>query len=272
MTHQLLQHKRGVIFGVLDRDSLAWAVARQCKDEGAALVLTNTETSLRLGPVLELAAEVEAPFIPADATNIDDLRRLWQEAQQHLGEPIDFVLHAVAQSDNIRRHRAYEEASHNYMMHTLDVSALSLHKLLQTAMEADALSEGASVVTLTYIASEQAMANYSDMGDAKALLESIARNFGRAYGERKGVRINCVSQSPTPTRAARQCESMDRFRHYVNALAPLGNADAESCAKVCTMLFSDYTPHVTMQTIYNDGGFAHTGLTDRVVKENAFGI
>ena len=272
MTHQLLQHKRGLIFGVLDHDSLAWAVAQRCHQEGAQLVLTNTDTALRLGEVQSLADSLHVPFIPADATSVDDLRQLWQQAQRLLGGTIDFVLHAIAQSDNIRRRKTYEQASQQYMAHTLDTSALSLHKILQTAMEEDALTTGASVVSLSYVAAQRAMANYSDMGDAKALLESIARNFGRAYGERKHVRVNCVSQSPTPTRAARQCPDMERFRQYVDALSPLGNADADSCAKVCVMLFSDYTPHVTMQTIYNDGGFAHTGLTERVVKNNLFGL
>ena len=261
-TH-LLHNKLGIIFGAVDEHSLAWHTALSCLDSGAKIVLTNTPAAIELGEISRLAEQHNLPLIPCDATNTDDLEHLLREAQRLLGGKIDFVLHAVAQSQNLRRHKSYEEASYNYFLQTLDASALSLHKLLQTALRLDAIAEGGSVVTLTYLASERSVMGYNDMADAKAMLESIVRNFGRIYGERKGVRINAVSQSPTPTRASSGFDRMNYFYRLTDELSPLGNASAEELADLCVALFSDLTRKMTMQTIYNDGGFSRTTLTER---------
>ena len=259
----LLHNKRGLVFGAVDERSLAWATAQACIDNGAKIVLTNTQAAIELGEIARLASSRNLPLIACDATNIDDLEHLLTEAQQLLGGQIDFVLHAVAQSQNLRRHKSYEEASYQYFLQTLDASALSLHKLLQTALRMDAIAEGGSVVTLTYIASERSVLGYNDMADAKAMLESIVRSFGRIYGERKHVRINAVSQSPTPTRASAGFDRMNYFYRLTDELSPLGNATAEDLANLCVVLFSDLTRRLTMQTIYNDGGFSRTTLTER---------
>lgn len=259
----LLHNKRGLIFGAVDEHSLAWATALACIDNGAQVVLTNTPAAIELGDISRLAASHNLPLIPCDATSPEDLERLLTEAQQLLGGKIDFVLHAVAMSQNLRRHKTYENANYHYYQQTLDTSALSLHKLLQTALRMDAISEGGSVVTLTYLASERSIMGYNDMADAKAMLESIVRNFGRIYGERKRVRINAISQSPTPTRASAGFDRMNYFYRLTDELSPLGNATAEDLADLCVVLFSDFTRKVTMQTIYNDGGFSRTALTER---------
>ena len=261
MTHNILAGKRGIIFGAVDENSLAWHVATHCYAEGARFVLTNTPVALQLGHVEDLAAMTESEILPCDATDTAQLDLLLRRAQEILGGKIDFILHAVAMSMNIRRHKTYENLNYNYFQQTLDISALSLHKLLQVAMQQDAIAEGGSVVALTYVASQRPMAGYCDMGDAKALLESIARSFGRVYGEKRHVRINTLSQSPTPTRASQQCHEIQCAYKFADQISPLGNADADSCADMCVMLFSDYTRFVTMQNIFNDGGFATTGLS-----------
>ena len=263
MNFNLLHNKRGIVFGAVDERSLAWHTALACLENGAQIVLTNTATAVELGDISRLAEEHGLPLIPCDATNTDDLEHLLTEAQQRLGGKIDFILHAVAQSQNLRRHKTYEDTNYNYFLQTLDTSALSLHKLLQTALRMDAIAEGGSVVTLTYIASERTVMGYNDMADAKAMLESIVRNFGQIYGERKRVRINAISQSPTPTRASMGFDRMNYFYRLTDELSPLGNASAEDLADLCVALFSDLTRKITMQTIYNDGGFSKTALTTR---------
>lgn len=263
MQHQLLKGKRGLVFGAVDERSLATFVARQCLDEGAHLVLTNTENALEIGSLREMAETWNVPVVACDATNVDDLRHLLAEAQTLLGGPLDFVLHSCAVSQNLRRHRDYDHLNYNYYLQTIDASALSLHKLLQTAKEMDAIAEGGSVVTLTYIAANRHLFGYNDMGDAKAMLESIVRNFGSIYGCDKGVRINAVSQSPVKTKASAGFDGMSYFRDFSNGMSSLGNANAQSCAELCVMLFSDYTRFLTMQTIYNDGGFEATALSKK---------
>lgn len=259
MNHQLLAGKRGIIFGVLNEQSIAWAVAKQCYEEGATLVLTNTEVALRLGTVRQLAPTLHADLIAADATNLADLEQLFEQAQTALGGKIDFVLHAVAMSPNIRKGKPYENLDYAFLNKTLDISAISFHKMLQTAYRLDALAQGASVVALSYLAAERAFAGYNDMADAKALLQSIARNFGLVYGREKGVRINTLSQSPTPTTAGSGITGFAEGYALADKLSPLGNATAEDCARMCCMLFSDYTRKVTMQNLYHDGGFSTTG-------------
>ena len=263
----LLSGKKGIVFGAVDERSLAWHVAQRCVAEGASVVLTNTSAAIQLGTVSELAAAAGLPLIACDATNTDDLRSLLVRAQEIFGGKIDFVLHAVAQSTNLRRHKRYEQANYTYFQQTIDISALSLHKLLSTAMELDAIAEHGSVVALSYIASERYFYGYNDMADAKAMLESIARQMGALYGRKCGVRVNIVSQSPTPTRAGGSWKEIEFFYRYSDHLSPLGNADADDCAGVCVALFSDLMRRITMQTIYCDGGFSHTILTPELVDD-----
>lgn len=264
---KILEGKKGIIFGALDERSLAWHVAKRCQEEGAQIVLTNTETAIQLGTVAELAAAHDMPLIACDATKVEDIQALFTRAQSLLGGPVDFILHAVAQSMNLRRHKSYEQANYTYFQQTLDISALSLHKILHAALELDALAEGASVVALSYIASERYFYGYNDMADAKAMLESIARQFGALYGRKKGVRVNIVSQSPTPTKAGSSWPEMEFFYRYADHLSPLGNADADDCADVCVALFSDLMRKITMQTIYSDGGFGRSLLTPELVED-----
>lgn len=258
----ILSNKKGLILGVLDERSLAWHVAKRCQEEGAAIVLSNTEAALKLGSVGQLSREYDIPFVACDMTKDDEVTHLLTKAQELLGGQIDFVLHAVAQSQNLRRHKAYDQLSYEYFHRTLDISALSLHRLLQTAMETDAISTGGSVVALTYIASERFVAGYGDMADAKAMLDSIVRQMGAVYGMRNKVRVNAVSQSLTPTKASAQWSAQQDYYRFLQALSPLGMADADDCADLCVALFSDLTRKVTMQTIYNDGGNSRTMMTE----------
>lgn len=256
----VLSGKKGLIFGALDERSIAWHVAKRCQEEGAQLVLTNTSQAIQLGSIRSLAAAHQMPLIACDATNLEDIKTLFVQAQEMLGGKIDFILHAVAQSMNLRRHKNYEDANYTYFQQTIDISALSLHKLLHTAMETDAIAEGGSVVALSYIASTRFVQGYNDIADAKAMLESIARQMGAIYGQKKHVRVNIVSPSAIPTKAI-TWDEMERYYRYTDSLSPLGNADADDCAGTCVALFSDLMQRVTMQTIYCDGGFSRTILT-----------
>ncbi|MCQ2343942.1 MAG: SDR family oxidoreductase [Paludibacteraceae bacterium] len=267
--HGLLAGKKGIITGVVDEMSIAWSVAQRCMAEGAKIVLTNSALAIRLGSVSRLAEEAGVELIAADATNEEELRNLMEESEKILGGKIDFVLHSVAMSQNIRRHMDYDVMNYNYFNTTIDVSAVSLHRMLRCGMESETLAEGCSVVALTFIASDRYMANYNDMSDAKALLESVARNMGGVCGVKKGIRVNCISQSAVESRAGKSFGQMEFFREYTENMAPLGNASKEDCAELCAMLFSDYTRKVTMQTIFNDGGFSRTVMTEKFM--NHFG-
>ncbi len=252
----ILTGKKGIIFGALNDKSIAWKTAQACMREGAEIVLTNTAMAMRLGTINALAQECSAPVIVADATSAEDLDNLVSEAMEHFGGKFDFVLHSVGMSPNVRKSIPYESINYDLMGKTLDISAISFHKLLKTLYAKDALSDGGSVVALTYIAGDRAVEGYSDMADAKALLQSITRNFGTIYGRRNGVRINTVSQSPTMTTAGAGIAGMERMFDYADRLSPLGNADAGDCADYIVTLFSDYTRKVTMQNLYHDGGFS----------------
>ena len=265
MTHNLLCGKRGLIFGVMDKSSLAWHIAKQCAAEGADLVLTNTHEAVQIGSVCELAESINAEFIECDATEPRQLEYLLKETQRLLAGKIDFVLHAVAQSQNLRRHRTYHDTSYNYFAKTIDTSAMSFHKLMQTAYKNDAIANGGSIVALTYIASERSLDGYNDIADAKAMLESMARNWGRIYGERNSVRVNTISQSPTETRASRGFDGFQKFSQLADNLAPLGNATPQELATLCVAMFSDYMPKITMQNIHNDGGYSKTALTGKFI-------
>ncbi len=252
----LLKNKKGILFGALDADSIAWKVAQKCHQEGASIVLTNTEVAQRLGKIDDLAAELNVPFFPCDVSNLEDIELLIDKSQEHFGGQIDFILHAVGMSYNIRKQKPYTNINYDFMQKTLDISAISLHKILQTCYQKNALSDAGSVVTLSYIAAQRILPNYNDMTEAKALLESIVRHFGYYYGKNNKVRINAISQSPTMTTAGKNIQGFQELYEQAEKISPLGNATAEDCANLCSLLFSDYTTKLTMQTIYLDGGFS----------------
>ena len=267
MPYNLLQGKKGIIFGALDEKSLAWKSALRCREEGAQLVLTNAPVALRMGEINKLADAVHAPVIGADVTNMDDLKKLMEEAMRHFDGQIDFILHSVGMSLNVRKGRSYTELDYGFTQKTLDISSLSLHRVLRTAWDMDALSEWGSVVALTYIAAQRVFPDYNEMADAKALLESVSRSFGYHYGVKKKVRINTVSQSPTRTTAGSGVKGFDAFVSYAEQMSPLGNATADQCADYIVTLFSDLTRMVTMQNLFHDGGFSFTGVTQKVVEQ-----
>lgn len=267
MSYNLLKGKRGIIFGALNEQSIAWRVALRAKEEGAEFVLTNTPVSIRLGSINALAEQCGTVVIPADATSVEDLERLVAEAVQHLGGKIDFVLHAVGMSPNVRKNIPYEAIDYNNLFKTMDISAVSFHKLLQTLYAQDAMAEYGSVVALSYIAAQRTFEGYSDMADAKAMLESIARSFGAIYGRRRKVRINTVSQSPTLTAAGQGIAGLRDLYVQTERLSPLGNASADDCADYVVTLFSDLTRKVTMQNLYHDGGFSSMGASLSMMAE-----
>ena len=263
MAYNLLKGKRGIIFGALNDQSIAWKVAERAYEEGAQIVLTNTEVAIRMGTLKELAEKTNATVIPADATSIEDLTNLFTEAQKALGGKIDFVLHSCAMSMNMRKKRTYDDLDYGFLDKTLDISAISFHKMIQVAKKLDAINEWGSIVALTYVASHRTFFGYNDMADAKALLESITRSFGYIYGREKHVRVNCISQSPTLTTAGGGRKGMDGMLDFADRMSPLGNASADDCADYTITLFSDLTRKVTMQTLFHDGGFSNMGMSLR---------
>ena len=263
MSFNLWKGKRGIIFGALNDASIAWKVAERAVEEGAQIVLTNTAVACRMGTIDELAKKTGATVIPADATSVEDLNNLFVQAQEALGGKIDFVLHSCAMSMNMRKKRTYADLDYGFLDKTLDISAISFHKMLQVAKKLDALNEGASVLALTYVASHRTFFGYNDMADAKSLLESIARSFGYIYGREKGVRINTISQSPTFTTAGSGIKGFDGLYDFSDRMSPLGNASADECADYCVVMFSDLTRKVTMQTLFHDGGFSNMGMSLR---------
>ena len=267
MAHQILQGKRGIIFGALDERSIAWKTAIACVEAGAQITLTNAPIALRMGKINELAKQCNAQVIPADATSMQDIEALFTKSNEVLGGKIDFVLHSIGMSPNVRKEIPYTETNYENFHKTLDISALSLHRILQTAMKLDALNEWASVLGLSYIAAQRVFPGYNDMADAKALLESIARSFGYQYGFKKKVRVNTISQSPTVTTAGSGVSGFDAFFHYAEKMSPLGNATGEDCANYCVSLFSDYTRMVTMQNLFHDGGYSMKGVSDELMVE-----
>lgn len=267
MANQLLKGKKGIIFGALDERSIAWKTALDAVAEGAEIVLTNAPIALRMGKINELAAQCNAQVIPADATSDADLDALMVKSMEILGGKVDFILHSIGMSPNVRKTIPYTESNHENFLKTLDISALSLHRVLQAAMKADAINEWGSVVALSYIAAQRTFPGYNDMADAKAVLESIARSFGYHYGFKRKVRVNTISQSPTVTTAGSGVSGFDVFYSYADKMSPLGNASAEDCSKYCIMFFSDYTRMVTMQNLFHDGGFSNTGVSAMIVED-----
>lgn len=267
MTNNLLKGKKGIIFGALDEKSIAWKTALKCYEEGAQLVLSNAPVALRMGEINKLAEAVKAPVIGADVVNMDDLKNLFEKSMEHFGGKIDFVLHSIGMSLNVRKGKHYTEINYEWNQKTLDISAMSLHRVLRTAWDMDALNEWGSVVALTYIASQRVFPDYNEMADAKALLESITRSFGYHYGVKKKVRVNTISQSPTRTTAGSGVKGFDGFISYAEKMSPLGNASAEDCANYCVVMFSDLSRMVTMQNLFHDGGFSYTGVTAEVINQ-----
>lgn len=265
MADGILKGKKGIIFGALNDMSIAWKVAERAHEEGAEFVLTNAPVAMRMGAIKDLAAKVNAEIIPADATKTEDLENLIDQSMEILGGKIDFVLHSIGMSPNVRKGKHYTNVNYNFYQQTLDVSATSLHKTLAIAYEKEALNEWASVLGLTYIAAQRVFPDYGDMADAKSLLESIARSFGYHYGLKNKVRVNTISQSPTVTTAGSGIEGFDAFIQFADKMSPLGNASALDCANYCVAMFSDLTRYVTMQNLYHDGGFSNSGITQPVI-------
>lgn len=267
MGHTILQGKKGIIFGALDENSIAWKTALKAHEEGAKFVLTNAPIALRMGTINELAEKCNAEIIPADATDIGDLTSLFEKSQETLGGKLDFVLHSIGMSPNVRKGRSYGDLNYDWFLKTLDVSGLSFHKVLQVAEKTDAMNEWGSILALSYIAAQRSFPDYSDMAQAKAVLESIARSYGYRFAKLKKVRVNTISQSPTMTTAGTGVTGFDVFFNYADKMSPLGNASAEDCASYIITLFSDYTRMVTMQNLMHDGGFSASGITEDLIEE-----
>jgi len=261
----LLNGKRGIITGALNEQSIAWKVAELAHAEGARFILTNAPVAMRMGEIKKLSESTGAAVIPADATNDADLEKLFIESSQQLGGKLDFVLHSIGMSPNVRKGKHYTEIHYEWYKQTLDVSAMSFHRMLQAAHKLDVLADGGSAVALTYIAAQRVFPDYGDMADAKSLLESITRGWGYHLGRAKRIRVNTISQSPTMTTAGAGIKGFDGFFGFAQAMSPLGNAPAEECARYCLALFSDYTRYVTMQNLFHDGGFSTTGVTPEIM-------
>jgi enoyl-[acyl-carrier protein] reductase I len=262
----ILSGKKGIIFGALNDQSIAWKVAEVAHREGAQFTLTNAPIAMRMGEINNLAEKTGSKVIPADATSMEDLEKLFQESMEALGGKLDFILHSIGMSVNVRKNVPYPELNYEWLTKGWDVSAVSFHKVLQTAWKKDALNEWGSVLALSYIAAQRVFPDYNDMADNKSYLESIARNFGYYFGKEKKVRVNTISQSPTMTTAGSGVKGFTGFLDYAEAISPLGNASAEACAEYCVSLFSDYTRMVTMQNLFHDGGFSSTGISNDVMK------
>ena len=266
MAYNLLKGKRGIIFGALDHDSIAWKVAEKAYEEGATFTLSNTPLALRFGEINELAEKTGSEILMADATNVEELEEVLSKSMEILGGKIDFILHSIGMSMNVRKGKKYDDLNYDFYHKTIDVSAMSFHKVLQVARKLDAISDWGSVIALTYTAAQRTLFRYNDMADAKAMLESIARSFGYIYGRDKKIRVNTISQSPTITTAGKGVKGVDNLIDFTERMSPLGNANAEECADYCVVMFSDLTRKVTMQNLFHDGGFSSMGMSWRAMK------
>lgn len=265
--YNLLKGKKGIIFGALDHKSMAWKVAERAYEEGAVFTLSNTPVALRFGELDELAKKTNSQIIPADATNLDDLYNVFRKSMEILGGKVDFVLHSIGMSLNVRKKIPYPELNYSFYMKTLDISAISFHKMLQVAYKLDAVNPWGSIVALSYIAAQRTLYRYNDMADAKALLESIARSFGYIYGRERQVRVNTISQSPTLTTAGSGINGIDALMDFSERMSPLGNASADELANFCVVMFSDLTKKITMQNIFHDGGFSSMAMSRRAMHQ-----
>ena len=265
MSHNILKGKKGIIFGALDDQSIAWKTAESVKSEGGKFVLTNAPVAIRMGAINELAKKTNSKVIPADATKIEDLEKLIDQSMSHLDGKLDFVLHSIGMSVNVRKGRHYTDLNYDWMTKGWDVSAVSFHKLMQVLFKKDAMNQFGSILALSYVAAQRTFPNYNDMADNKAYLESIARSFGYFFGKKKNVRVNTISQSPTLTTAGKGVKGLDGFLNYAEQISPLGNASAGDCANYIVIMFSDYTKRVTLQNLYNDGGFSNVGVSQEII-------
>ena len=267
MSYNLLKGKRGIIFGALDENSIAWKTAERVHEEGGTFVLTNAPIAMRMGQIASLAEKTGSEIIPADATSIEDLENLVKKSVEILGGKIDFVLHSIGMSVNVRKGKHYTDQKYDWTQKGTDVSAMSFHKVMHVLYKADAMNEWGSIVALSYMAAQRVFPDYNDMADNKAYLESIARSFGYFFGRDKKVRVNTISQSPTPTTAGQGVNGFDGFINYAEKMSPLGNATAMDCANYTVTLFSDLTKRVTLQNLYNDGGFSNMGVSDAIMEK-----
>ncbi len=265
MGYNLLKGKKGIIFGALDENSIAWKTALKVKEEGGVFTLTNAPIAMRMGKINELAAQCNAQIIPADATSESDLTNLFAKSQEIFGGKLDFVLHSIGQSPNVRKGRSYGDLNYEWYLKTLDISGISFHKVMQAAEKLDSMNEWGSIIALTYIAAQRTYPDYGDMAQAKAVLESIARSYGQRFAKLKNVRVNTISQSPTRTTAGAGISGFDVFYDFAQMMSPLGNASAEDCANYIVLMFSDLSRKVTMQNLMHDGGFSSTGITEDLV-------
>lgn len=265
MANNLLKGKRGVVFGALDEKSIAWKVAERCVEEGAAITLTNAPVAMRFGEINKLGEKLKAEIIPADATSMEDLENLFTKSQEALGGKLDFVLHSIGMSLNVRKGREYTDLNHEWMLKTFDISAISFHKMMQVLWKQEAMNDWGSILALTYIAAQRVFPDYNEMAESKALLESFARSFGYHFGVRNKVRVNTISQSPTITTAGSGVKGFSEFFDYADKMSPLGNASAEACADYCVTMFSDLTRSVTLQNLYHDGGFSNMGMSPAIL-------
>ncbi len=266
MAYNLLKGKKGIIFGALDSNSIAWKVAERAHEEGAEFVLTNAPVALRMGTINELAEKTGSQVIPADATSMKDLEHLVEESMKILGGKIDFVLHSIGMSVNVRRGYHYTDQDYKFTKIGWDVSALSFHRVMNVLYNKKAMNEWGSIVALSYIAAQKVFPDYNDMADNKAYLESVARSFGYFFGRDFKVRVNTISQSPTPTTAGSGVKGFDGFLNYAEKMSPLGNATALECADYTISMFSDLTKKVTLQNLFHDGGFSNMGISDQVMQ------
>lgn len=264
--YNLLKGKRGIIFGALDENSIAWKTAQRVSEEGGIFVLTNSPAAMRLGSIDELALKTNSQVVPADVTSLADLENLTEKAVEILGGKIDFVLHSIGMSVNVRKGNHYTDENYDFTQKGWEVSALSFHKVMQVLYKKDAMNEWGSIVGLSYMAAQRVFPDYNDMADNKAYLESVARSFGYFFGRDKKVRVNTISQSPTPTRAGNGVKGFDEFIAFSEKMAPLGNASASDCANYIVSLFSDLTKKVTLQNLYHDGGFSNMGVSQAVLE------
>ena len=267
MANNLLKGKRGIIFGALNEDSIAWKVAQKAHEQGATFTLTNAPIALRMGEINKLADACGSEVIGADATSVEDLENLFSKSVEVLGGKLDFVLHSIGMSPNVRKNKEYGDLNYDWMLKTMDISAISFHKVMAVAEKQDAMNEWGSILALSYIAAQRTFPDYSDMAQAKAMLESIARSYGERFARLKKVRVNTISQSPTMTTAGSGVGGFDVFMSYAEKMSPLGNASAEACADYCVTMFSDLTRMVTMQNLMHDGGFSASGITQAIVDQ-----
>tara|TARA_B100001057_G_scaffold281456_1_gene281790 strand:- start:127 stop:933 length:807 start_codon:yes stop_codon:yes gene_type:complete len=265
MSYKILEGKKGIVFGALDKKSIAWKTAETIVDSGGEIVLTNAPIAIRMGNIVELSKQLDSPIIPADATSVKDLQNLINKSIEYFNGKIDFVLHSIGMSVNVRKGKNYTDLNYDWLTKGWDISAVSFHKLLQILHKSKAMNEWGSILALTYIAAQRTFPNYNDMAENKAYLESIARSFGYFFGKDYKVRINTISQSPTLTKAGEGVKGLDGFLKYSEKMSPLGNASAEDCAKYIVMMFSDYTKKVSLQNLYHDGGFSSVGVSQEII-------